>query len=149
MSSIVSTAYRKYDHASGLLQHLSFMLLLAGRVYVAWVFFKAGLTKIRDWETTLLLFEYEYSVPVLGPDTAAWLATVGELVLPVMLVLGLASRFSAAGLFVVNLVAVISLADIAPAALYLHYVWGLLLLQVMVWGGGVLSVDSLLKKVTA
>ncbi|MEE4192510.1 MAG: DoxX family protein [Halieaceae bacterium] len=146
MSSIVATAFRKYDVSSGMLQHLAFLLLLSGRAYVAWVFFKSGLTKVRDWDTTLLLFEWEYSVPLIGHELAAWMATTGELVLPVMLVVGLASRFSAAGLFIVNAVAVISLAEIPPAALYLHYIWGLLLLQIMVWGGGILSLDKLISR---
>lgn len=147
MTSLVATVYRKYDAWSGLLHHLSFLVLFSARAYVAWVFFKSGLTKIRDWETTLLLFEHEYSVPLLNHELAAWLATVGELVLPVMLLLGLASRLSATGLFIINIVAVISLAEIPPAALYLHYIWGVLLLQVMVWGGGVLSLDAVLGRV--
>ncbi|HCO61569.1 MAG TPA: hypothetical protein DIT58_15430, partial [Porticoccaceae bacterium] len=63
------------------------------------------------------------------------------ILLPVLLVLGLGSRFAAAGLFIINIVAVISLEEIAPAALYLHYIWGILLLQVFIWGGGLLSMD--------
>jgi len=39
------------------------LLLLYFRWYVAWVFLKAGLFKINDWELTLTLFEYEYAVP--------------------------------------------------------------------------------------
>ncbi len=116
--------------------------LLAARIYVAWVFFMSGLTKIRDWETTLFLFEEEYSVPLLNYELAAWLSTAGELVLPILLVLGLAARFSALGLSIVNIVAVLSLEEIAPAAYTLHIVWGLLLAQVFLWGAGYLSVDS-------
>mgnify|MGYP000148797372 CR=1 FL=1 len=119
--------------------------LLAARIYVAWVFFMSGLTKIRDWETTLFLFEEEYSVPLLNYELAAWLSTAGELVLPILLVLGLAARFSALGLSIVNIVAVLSLEEIAPAAYTLHIVWGLLLMQVVLWGAGYLSVDSKLQ----
>ena len=88
---------------------------LAARAYVAWVFFASGLTKLRDWETTVFLFTEEYHVPLLSPTAAALSGTAGELVLPVLLVLGLAGRFAALGLSVVNVVAVISLAEIAPA----------------------------------
>ena len=88
---------------------------LAARLYVAQVFFASGLTKIRDWDITLALFEDEYQVPLLSPALAATLGTAGELVLPVLLAFGLAGRFAAAGLSVVNAVAVISLAEIAPA----------------------------------
>lgn len=121
------------------------VLTLLARLYVAWVFFASGLTKIRDWESTLLLFEYEYSVPLLNFELAAFLGTAGELVLPVLLAVGFFTRFSALGLTVVNIVAVLSLEEIAPAAYNLHVIWGLLLLQVVVWGAGKLSVDQLIK----
>ena len=116
---------------------------LAARVYLAQVFFLSGLTKIRDWETTLLLFTEEYRVPLLSPQLAAISGTAGELVLPVLLLLGLAGRFSALGLSVVNLVAVISLAEIAPAALQQHITWGVLLAALAIYGVGRWSVDCL------
>jgi putative oxidoreductase len=100
---------------------------LAARIYVAHAFFLSGLTKLRDWSTTVALFTDEYHVPLLPPEVAAVMGTAGELVLPVMLLLGLGGRFAALGLSVVNLVAVISLSDIAPAALQQHVTWGVIL----------------------
>lgn len=133
----------KIEWAQGPAQSL---FSLFARLYVAWVFFASGLTKIRDWDSTLMLFEYEYAVPVLNFELAAYLATAGELVLPVLLAIGLFTRFSALGLTIVNIVAVISLEDIAPAAYNLHVIWGLLLLQVMVWGAGKLSADNVARE---
>ncbi len=118
---------------------------LAARLYIAQVFFLAGLSKIRDWETTLALFEDEYQVPFLSPALAALAGTAGELVLPVLLVLGLAGRFAALGLFVVNIVAVISLAEVPPVALQQHQFWGSLLLALVLWGPGRWSLDALVK----
>ena len=115
---------------------------LAARLYVAQVFFLSGLTKLRDWETTLLLFQEEYRVPLLPPALAAWSGTAGELLLPVLLVLGLGGRLAAWGLFVVNGVAVLSLAEIAPAAAQLHLFWGSLLVALGLWGPGPWSVDA-------
>lgn len=132
--------------SAGLFTPLQAGLSLIGRLYVAWVFFASGLTKTNDWETTLFLFEYEYHVPFLPFALAACLATVAELLLPVLLSAGLASRFSALGLGVVNAVAVISLEEIAPAALYGHVIWGLILLHVTVWGAGTLSADHLIMR---
>jgi putative oxidoreductase len=129
-----------------LLESLQPLAQLAARLYVAQVFFLSGLTKIRDWETTLLLFEDEYQVPLLSPPVAAFMGTAGELVLPVLLVLGLAGRFAAAGLFVVNLVAVLSLAEIPPAALQQHQFWGSLLLALLLWGPGRWALDALLAR---
>ena len=86
---------------------------LAARLYIAQVFFLSGLTKIRDWESTLFLFHEEYKVPLLSPALAAVMGTTGELALPALLVLGLGGRFAALGLSVVNVMAALSLPDIA------------------------------------
>ena len=115
---------------------------LAARLYVGAAFFRSGLTKIADWETTLLLFQEEYAVPLLPPPVAAVMGTAGELVLPVLLVLGLFGRFGALGLSVVNVVAVLSLAEIADAALQQHVFWGSLLAALALWGPGKWSVDA-------
>lgn len=117
---------------------------LLARLYVAQVFFLAGLTKLRDWETTLFLFTDEYKVPLLPPAVAAVLGTGGELVLPVLLALGLCGRLGALGLSVVNVVAVVSLSEIAPAALQQHILWGALLAGVAIYGPGPWSLDRFL-----
>lgn len=141
MQLTIQTLSKNYYRLSEPLANIAFLAQAAARLYVAWVFFAAGLTKLQDWETTLFLFEYEYSVPLLSVAQAAYLATAGEILLPALLVIGLATRFAAAGLFVINIVAVISLEEIAPAALNLHYIWGILLLQIIILGGGLLSID--------
>lgn len=114
---------------------------LLARVYVALVFFRSGLTKLRDFDTTVALFTDEYHVPLLDPMVAALAGTAGELVLPVLLAFGLAGRFAAAGLSVVNLVAVISLAEISEPALQGHVFWGSLLAALLLWGPGRWSLD--------
>ena len=119
---------------------------LLARLYVAQVFFLSGLTKLRDWGTTVALFTDEYKVPLLSPPVAAALGTAGELVLPVLLVVGIAGRFSALGLFVVNAVAVISLSEIAPAALQQHILWGTLLAALAIYGLGPWSLDRWLNR---
>jgi hypothetical protein len=79
--------------ASEMLCKLQSPFLLYIRVYVAWVFLKSGMHKIGDWELTLTLFEYEYQVPLLNFELAAYLATFGELVFLVILIAGFATRF--------------------------------------------------------
>lgn len=127
------------------LEMLQPLALLAARFYVAQAFFLSGLTKIHDWDTTLALFADEYKVPLLSPMVAAIAGTTGELLLPVLLLLGLAGRFAALGLSVMNVVAVISLAEIAPAALQQHVFWGSLLLALVLWGPGRWSLDRVLE----
>jgi putative oxidoreductase len=139
----LSSPWRQAVRALEAVQPLA---LLAARVYLAQVFLLAGISKLRDWDITLALFADEYHVPLLPPEVAAWAGTAGELVLPVLLVLGLGGRVAALGLFVVNAVAVLSLADIAPAALQQHQFWGSLLLALLLWGPGRWSLDTLLAR---
>jgi putative oxidoreductase len=124
------------------LTHLQAPALLAARIYVGMAFFRSGLTKIADWDTTLALFADEYHVPFLPTQVAAVAGTFGELFFPVLLILGLLGRFSALSLSVVNVVAVLSLSEIAPAALQQHQFWGALLVGVILWGPGKWSVDA-------
>jgi putative oxidoreductase len=116
------------------------------RVFVASVFFKAGLTKIVSWDTTLALFENEYAVPLLPPAVAAVLGTGVELAFPVLLVLGLGTRLSAFVLFVFNIIAVISYPEIGEVGLKDHQMWGLLLLVTLLHGPGTLSIDHLIRR---
>lgn len=122
-----------------------FLLFL--RVYVAWVFLKSGMHKIGDWETTLVLFEYEYQVPLLNFELAAYLATFGELVFPIFLIAGLGTRLFAIALTLVNIIAVVAYyATLAKGAgLVWHYLWGSMLLTNVIYGGGLFSVDQWLK----
>jgi putative oxidoreductase len=124
------------------LGHLQAPAALAARIFVGMAFFRSGLTKIADWDTTLALFADEYHVPLLPTEVAAVAGTFGELFFPVLLILGLFGRFSALSLSVVNIVAVLSLAEIAPAALQQHQFWGSLLLGLVLWGPGKWSVDA-------
>ena len=132
---------------SQLLSKLQSPFLLFIRVYVAWVFLKSGMHKIGDWETTLVLFEYEYQVPLLNFELAAYLATFGELVFPVFLIAGLGTRFTATALTLVNIIAVVSYyATLAKGAgLVWHYLWGSMLFTNVIYGGGIFSVDQWLK----
>ena len=115
------------------------------RFYVAGVFFRSGWLKVADWDTTLILFKSEYHVPLLPPHLAAVMGTTGELALPVLLVFGLAGRFGAAGLSVVNLVAALSFPEISDLGRQDHLLWGMLLLVTLLHGPGKLSADHWLK----
>lgn len=138
----IRTVSGPWQRSLQLLESLQPVALLAARVYVALVFFRSGLTKLRDWDVTLSLFADEYKVPLLPPEMAAWLGTGGELLLPVLLVLGLGGRVAALGLFVVNAVAVVSLMEVPEAALQQHVFWGSLLLGLLLWGPGRWSLDG-------
>ena len=117
---------------------------LVVRLYVASVFFKSGVTKIATWSSTISLFQNEYAVPLLPPEAAAYLGTGIELLFPVLLVLGLGTRFSALVLFAFNIVAVVSYPELGEVGLRDHQTWGLLLLVTLLHGPGKLSLDHLI-----
>ncbi|MCJ8349909.1 DoxX family protein [Moritella sp.] len=139
----VNQIYRRIIEKVSMLEPVA---LLAARLYVGWAFFSSGLTKLNNWDSTLFLFEEEYHVPLLPYELAAYLGTAAEIILPLLLMAGLASRFSALGLFFVNIVAVISLEDIAAAAYAQHVLWGTLLLQVVIFSGGRFAFDYMVKR---
>jgi len=129
-----------FEQASSTARPLVLLLL---RLWLANVFFRSGLTKLDDWDTTLLLFTEEYHVPLLPPAMAAVMGTFGETVFSSLLVAGLFGRFAAAGLFVVNLMAVISYPGLTDITRQYHYYWGMLLLVLFAFGPGGLSLDRL------
>jgi putative oxidoreductase len=131
-----------------LVDRLQPLLLLVVRLYVSSVFFRSGMIKLQDWSATLALFRDEYTVPVLPPELAAYVGTFGEITFPILITLGLAGRFGAAGLFAVNAMAVISYPQLfgfeCPAAINSHYYWGSLILALIVFGPGSWSMDAFL-----
>lgn len=139
----VFTLYAQFEKVLGA---LSPAVDLAIRLYIAWIFFKSGLLKIQSWESTLMLFEYEFAVPLLSTEMAAYLGTAAELVLPVLLALGLAGRFAALSLFLFNIVAVISYPDLSDVGRQHHIYWGMLLAMLAVHGPGLLSADGWLAR---
>ena len=139
-----------YARIVQLLNALQSPFALLVRLYVSWVFLKSGWLKLSAWDQTISLFQDEYRVPLLPPTLAAIAGTAGELVGPILLILGLAGRLSALGLFAVNALAVISYAHVLlqegfEAAIGQHYLWGFMLLMLTIYGPGDYSLDRLLR----
>ena len=132
-----------------LLNPLQDVFVLGMRLFVGWQFFKAGLLKLDSWDSTLFLFQYEYQVPLLSPTLAAWLGTIGELLFPALLFVGLSGRLSALGLQAVNVMAVVAYAHVIfsegfEASASDHYLWGLMLFAIAIYGPGRISLDFIL-----
>ncbi len=123
---------------------------LLARLWVSWIFFKAGLVKVQAWQSTLHLFNYEYSVPLLSPKVAAVLGTGAELILPILLFIGLGGRIMVFLFFIYNIVAVISYPVLWTPdgwnGLSHHISWGLLLAMLMTHGPGKFSIDYWIRK---
>jgi putative oxidoreductase len=160
-SSFLAKTTHLADTVTATLDFLTPASLLLLRCWVAWQFFKSGLTKTQtasfDWfghefsyptsllptENAIFLFQEEYNVPVLPPVPAAYLGTAVELICPILLILGLAGRIGALGLFFLNFVAVISYEF---ASLKDHLPWGLILLVFVLHGPGKLSIEYWISK---
>jgi putative oxidoreductase len=125
------------------------------RVALALPFLRSGLTR---WDrpfhlapSTLYLFEEEFQLHLFGhaypfpaPDTVALITAVAELTLPALLLLGLATRWTALGLLVMT--GVIELT--APeGGLNFHLPWAAMALAIIALGPGPLSLDRLIRKV--
>lgn len=118
-------------------------LLLFTRLWVAWVFFKSGMLKYASWDSTLYLFEYEYQVPLLPWQVAAYMGTAAELILPLFLLFGLFTRPMALVLFAFNIIAVASYPLLWGKGFFDHQLWGMMILVNVFWGAGLFSVDRL------
>lgn len=161
--NIIQTFNARFEAVTPKLQPLILLLL---RLYVASVFLKSGIQKVAHWDSTLFLFEYEYHVPLLSAKWAAILGTAAEIVLPLLLIIGLLTRYTALALFVFNVIAVWSYPALSKGEWGLvtvfnwlpigiafptkgfedHVVWGLMLLAIFTFGAGKISLDTLFFK---
>lgn len=155
MKLICNRVYALYNKTTAGLEWAAPASLLLLRLWVAVDFFRAGLVKVADMSSTVTLFQYVYHVPLLSPFVAAYLGTGIELVVPWFIALGLFGRPFAAFLFIYNIIAVISYSALWPHGLWTdfwhggftdHKVWALMLLALVLYGPGKLSLDHILKR---
>jgi putative oxidoreductase len=116
-------------------------LALVARAATFSVFFRSGVQKLADWNSTLLLFENEYHVPVLPPAFAAHMAAAMELGCSTLVLLGLFTRLSTLALL--GMVAVIQV-FIYPTAWPDHIQWLAFMALIVARGPGVISLDAVL-----
>jgi putative oxidoreductase len=131
------------------------LIALIGRFSVAAIFWKSGQTKVQDFAIDIVageftigwprlsdsvvdLFRDEYRLPLIPPEWAALMAAFAEHVFPALLLIGLATRFSALALLIMTLVIQIF---VYPDAYPTHGVWMTVLLFLVARGGGVVSLD--------
>lgn len=121
------------------------------RLGLAGVFWASARTKVTEGltisDSTYYLFEEEYQLPLISSDLAVPLATYAEHLFPVLLLVGLATRFSALALFVMALV--IQIFVYPSAFVSTHLGWFALALAVMVYGPGRLSLDHAISRYRA
>ena len=122
------------------------LIALVARLSIAGVFWQSGQTKVEGWHVTdsaVYLFANEYRLPLVDPWLAAHLAAFAEHAFPVLLVIGLGSRFAALALFAMTMVIEIF---VYPDAWPTHGTWIACFLVVMARGPGKLSLDHLIAR---
>lgn len=145
----------------GLMKQLpNSMIALLARFSIAAVFWKSGQTKIEGlaidivegsfqlgWpsisDSTFFLFAEEYQLPLIPPVLGAYAATFAEHLFPLLILLGLATRFSALALLGMTLVIQLF---VYPSAYVVHGLWASVLLYLMAQGAGKISLDHLLSR---
>ncbi|NYT40744.1 DoxX family protein [Sphingomonas sp. R-74633] len=147
MTSLIALHARLTRRVSSLVPDA--LLLLVARLGIAGVFFMSGRTKVDGilhiTDGTYELFRTEYALPLVPPAIAAVAATWSEHVFSILLVLGLATRFSALALFLMTLTIEIF---VYPDAWPTHLSWAAILLPLMARGGGAWSLDALLLRLS-
>jgi putative oxidoreductase len=103
--------------------------------------FKSGYVKIQSWQSTVMLFEYEYDLPILGPATAAYLGTIFELAMPILIGIGLFTRLAVLPLLGMTIIIEIS---VYPLNWSEHLIWFAMLFFLLIRGPGAISLDRLL-----
>lgn len=125
--------------------------LLVVRLALAAQFWRSARTKVTEgtWldidPITFDLFRDEYHMPY--PEVTGVLATYAEHGLPMLVMLGLATRFGAAGLFVMT--SVIQLFVYPDAFWNPHVMWFGLSLVLVARGGGMFAMDRLFDRIFA
>lgn len=145
MTALV-TVYNRLAELAGRVLPESLLLLVA-RLGIAAVFFQSGRTKVEGWltitDSTYYLFDTDYKLPFVPPELAAPMATYAEHLFPILLVLGLGTRFAALGLLGMTTVIEVF---VYPDAWPTHLSWAALLLPLVAKGGGAISLDRLLRR---
>lgn len=122
------------------------LLGLIARLVIAYTFFSSGRTKVSGilevTDTTLYLFKEEYALPLIPPEFAAYMATYAEHFFPILLVLGLFTRFAALSLLMMTLVIQLF---VYPDAWNVHMWWAIAMLYLIKHGAGRASLDYLIR----
>jgi putative oxidoreductase len=122
------------------------LIALAARVFPAAVFWQSGQTKVAGFHlkpSAIALFQNEYQLPLIDPVIAAHISAFSEHFFPILLVIGLATRFSALALLFMTAVIEIF---VYPGAWPTHGVWATCFLVVISRGPGWLSLDHLIAR---
>jgi putative oxidoreductase len=153
-SGFVPRLTRTMDSAVGLVRWIApaWLAQLVLRLALAVPFWKSGILKWSGFlqlnDTAIYLFSDEFKLHLPGgpynfpaPATMAFLSGCAEITFPVLLVLGLGTRFAATGLLFMTCIVELTVPDGWP----IHITWAALALAIVAWGPGPLSIDGIFR----
>ena len=158
---MIATFKNRLDQFIELLGAIPDSLIAAlGRFSIAAVFWKSGQTKVQGFaidivggefslgmprlsDSVVVLFRDEYKLPLIPPEIAAPMAAFAEHLFPLLILIGLATRFSALALLVMTMTIQLL---VYPDAYPTHGVWAAVLLFLIARGPGVISLDHLITR---
>ena len=169
MNTIITTPARGHDSwAENLIRKLidllaripDSLIALLGRFSIAGIFWRSGQTKVQGFvfdivggefqfgmprlsDSAIALFRDEYRLPLVPPELAAPMAAFAEHLFPLLILIGLATRFSAVALLVMTLIIQLL---VYPGAYPTHGVWATVLLFLVAKGPGLISLDHLIAR---
>lgn len=131
------------------------LIALLARFSIAAVFWHSGQTKIQGFavdivsgnftlgwpslsDTAVFLFKEEYRLPLVDPEIAAVMAAFAEHLFPLLILLGLGTRLSALALLGMTLTIQLF---VYPGAYATHGTWAAVLLFLIAYGPGRISLD--------
>jgi putative oxidoreductase len=154
-SAVVRRLTTMIDQAVGIVRWIAqpSLVQLVLRLALAVPFWKSGILKWNGFlqlnDTAIYLFTDEFKLHLPGapydfpaPAVMAFLSGTGEVIFPVLLVLGLGTRFAALGLLFMTCIVELTVPDGWP----IHLTWAAMALGIMAWGAGRLSVDYALAR---
>ncbi|MBC2693283.1 MULTISPECIES: DoxX family protein [Pseudomonas] len=136
------------------------LIALLGRFSIAAIFWKSGETKVQGLaldivsgefqfglprlaDSAVFLFKEEYRLPLISPESAAIMAAFAEHFFPLMILIGLATRFSALALLIMTLTIQLL---VYPDAYPTHGVWATVLLLLLAKGPGAVALDHFIAR---
>jgi putative oxidoreductase len=140
-----ATAWGVVERVRGLLESIPYSVIaLFARAATFTVFWRSGMQKLADWNSTLMLFTNEYRVPILPPHVAAYIAVSLELGGSVLVLMGLMTRPSV--FLLLGMVSVIQI-FVYPQAWPDHIQWFAFMFLLLARGPGRVSLDDLICRV--
>lgn len=149
MNLIVDLSKNSFEKLSAVGEYLSLLLL---RLFIAWEFWESGVEKFNgdNWFTDIK-DDFPFPFNVIPTDISWFISTWAELLGAIALVVGLGTRFTAATLIILDIVAWVSVHggngyNVCDNGYKLPLIYLVMLIPLLFSGAGKASLDEYIKR---